>query len=201
LHSPWVWEESPTRGTDLLTLLAIADNAADDGANAWPSLARLARKTRLDERTVRRILRRLEDGGHLQVQVAAGPRGTNRYTVLMTPGKTSGGQIDPGQEVPGIPRQRAPRADSPPGNPPATPDTTVSPHPGHSYAPRTSFTSNRTSPRTRAVGGSSGGKPPTQQRGAALPPPTKAPNRCPRHPGQYAGFCGLCRSESLGRTS
>ena len=60
--------------------------------------------------------------------------------------------------------------------------------------------SNRTSPRTRAVGGSSGGKPPAvpQQRGAALPPSAKAPNRCPRHPGQYAGFCGPCRSENLG---
>jgi hypothetical protein len=183
----WVWEESPTKGTELLTLLAIADNAADDGSNAWPSLATLARKTRLEERSVRRIIRRLEKGGHLVIEVAAGPHGTNRYTVVMTPDRLSGGP-------------NAPRTDCPPDNPTLPPDTARSPHPGHSCVPRTSLNIHRTSPRTRAVGGSSGGKPPAvpQQRGAALPPSAKAPNRCPLHPGQYAGFCGPCRSENLG---
>ncbi|MEW2382304.1 helix-turn-helix domain-containing protein [Micromonospora sp. NPDC047707] len=68
----WVWDHSPVGGTERLVLLAIADCAADDGANAWPSLGTLARKARLDERTVRRIIRRLEVGGHLLVEVAAG---------------------------------------------------------------------------------------------------------------------------------
>ncbi|MBM0234635.1 helix-turn-helix domain-containing protein [Micromonospora sp. STR1_7] len=69
----WVWDHSPVGGTERLVLLAIADFAADDGSNAWPSLGTLARKARLDERTVRRIIRRLQDGGHLLVDVAAGP--------------------------------------------------------------------------------------------------------------------------------
>jgi len=51
----WVWDNSTVGGNERLCLLAIADNAADDGRNAWPSLATLARKTRLDERTVRRV--------------------------------------------------------------------------------------------------------------------------------------------------
>ncbi|MEU8079278.1 helix-turn-helix domain-containing protein [Catellatospora citrea] len=79
----WVWSESTTGGTERLLLLAIADNATDDGTNAYPSLATLARKVRLDERTVRRLLRKLEDGKHIKVAVGAGPRGTNRYTVIM----------------------------------------------------------------------------------------------------------------------
>src|ERR671931_438908 len=48
----WVWDNSPTKGTELLMLLAIADNAADDGGNAYPSIRTLARKTRLDDLTV-----------------------------------------------------------------------------------------------------------------------------------------------------
>ena len=119
----WVWEESPTKGTDLLTLLAIADNAADDGSNAWPSIARLARKTRLDERTVRRVLRRLADGGHLRIEVAAGPHGTNRYAVLMPAGESP-------------PGQNAPLSDCPPGVLGSPRDTAAPPPPGHSCAPR-----------------------------------------------------------------
>src|SRR5690242_254595 len=69
----WVWDHSTVGGNDRLVLLAIADCAADDGTNAWPSMTTLARKVRLDERTVRRIVRKLAEGGHLLVQVAAGP--------------------------------------------------------------------------------------------------------------------------------
>ena len=79
----WVWDSSPVGGNERLVLLAIADNAADDGTDAWPALHTLARKTLLDVRTVRRIVRRLEAGGHLHVARVAGPRGANRYTVLM----------------------------------------------------------------------------------------------------------------------
>lgn len=82
----WVWNHSPVAGNERLTLLAIADNASDDGTNAWPSIDTLARKTRLDKRTVRRIILRLESGGHLHVDYQAGPRGTNRYAVIMDPG-------------------------------------------------------------------------------------------------------------------
>ena len=55
----WVWDNSPTAGTELLLLLAIADQADDRGTNAWPSLRSLARRTRLDPRTVQRVIRRL----------------------------------------------------------------------------------------------------------------------------------------------
>ncbi|MCI2421531.1 helix-turn-helix domain-containing protein [Saccharopolyspora sp. K220] len=78
----WVWEYSPAKGTELLMLLAIADNASDDGTNAYPSVNTLARKTRLDQRTVQRIVRKLAAQGHLVVEERGG-REANRYAVVM----------------------------------------------------------------------------------------------------------------------
>lgn len=78
----WVWENSPAKGTELLMLLAIADNASDDGGNAYPSVSTLARKTRLDQRTVQRVLRKLSEQGQLNVEERGG-REANRYAVLM----------------------------------------------------------------------------------------------------------------------
>lgn len=78
----WVWDHSPARGTELLMLLAIADNAADDGTNAFPSVRTLARKTRLDDRTVQRIIGRLVEQRQLGVETRGG-RAANRYSVLM----------------------------------------------------------------------------------------------------------------------
>lgn len=83
----WLWEHSGARGADLLTLLAIGDCADDTGSNAWPSMSTLATKTRQDRRTVQRIIRRLADSGQLAVDENAGPRGVNRYRVLMASSK------------------------------------------------------------------------------------------------------------------
>src|SRR5690606_1792305 len=66
-----------------LVLLAIADNADDAGSNAWPSVRTLAHKTRLDARTVQRVVRRLCEGGHLKVTPSAGRGGANLYQVVM----------------------------------------------------------------------------------------------------------------------
>lgn len=78
----WVWDYSPAKGTELLLLLAIADAANDDGTNAFPSITTLARKTRLDSRTVRRIVRKLTAEGHIEVDERGG-RESNRYSVRM----------------------------------------------------------------------------------------------------------------------
>ena len=79
----WVWDHSPAVGTELLVLLAIADNADDAGANAYPSTDTLARKTRLDTRTVQRVIRRLEERGHVVVDRGGG-RAANRYSMQLT---------------------------------------------------------------------------------------------------------------------
>lgn len=102
----WVWDHSEAVGTDRFVLLAIADSADDDGTDAWPSIETLARKTRLDERTVQRSIRRLADAGMLTVEEQAGgsarcraDRRPNRYAVVMrppeTPDASRGGSVSP----------------------------------------------------------------------------------------------------------
>lgn len=62
----YVWNTSKHSGSALLTLLAIADYAGDDG-RAWPSIDTLCKKTRLSERQTIRILKKLEGSGELGV--------------------------------------------------------------------------------------------------------------------------------------
>lgn len=80
----WVWEHSRAAGIDRLVLLAIADAANDDGAQAWPSGETLARKTGVNLRTVQRSMRRLVDLGEVSVKTNAGKNGANVYRVHMT---------------------------------------------------------------------------------------------------------------------
>lgn len=61
-----LWENSHASGGDLLVLLALADHANEDG-ECWPGIASLASKTRMSERNVQRILRRLREAGELHV--------------------------------------------------------------------------------------------------------------------------------------
>lgn len=81
----WVFEHSESRGNDRLVLLVIADEADDDGSNAYPGIERIALKARLPVRTVMRCVERLETEGALLVQRPEKPgRGRfNRYVVVM----------------------------------------------------------------------------------------------------------------------
>lgn len=77
----WVWKKSQATGTDKFVLLAIADNAWDDGSNAWPSVATISRKTGLSTRTVQRCIQNLHDIGELQT--IDRPGHSNLYRVVM----------------------------------------------------------------------------------------------------------------------
>ena len=94
----WVWANSPTSGNERLVLLALADACSrDDGAGCWPSAATIARKANISDRTVRRVVTRLEADGHLIVHRGGGRAGsTNSYTVV------TGDRVihSPGQNVP-----------------------------------------------------------------------------------------------------
>jgi len=80
----WVWANSPTSGNERLVLLALADACSrDDGTGCWPSAATIARKANISDRTVRRVVARLEADGHLVVHRGGGRCGsTNSYTVV-----------------------------------------------------------------------------------------------------------------------
>ncbi len=87
----WVFRHSTARLADRLVLLAIADEADDDGTNAWPSQRRIADKARLGQSTVRRAIENLERLGELEVErpERTGRGHYNRYRVLMEKGAQS----------------------------------------------------------------------------------------------------------------
>ncbi|GLL08026.1 hypothetical protein GCM10017581_097860 [Dactylosporangium matsuzakiense] len=190
----WVWDHAQVGGSDLLLLLAIADNADDTGANAWPSIATLARKCRVDERTVQRIIRRLVAAQHLVVETTTGGRRSNRYALAMpAPDASSTGSPTP-------PANRHPAETPPParrqgrGGTSATAGVAQPRHP-NVLEPSSNDRHAPTRPR-RAYADQQ----PAARSGAALPPPSTTP-RCLTHTGQLAHNCPACRAETLGGTS
>lgn len=76
-----IWEHSECKGSELLVMLALADFATDDG-RSWPSVERLAKKTRLSERNVRYVLRQLEETGVIATLSQGAKNGCNLYRIL-----------------------------------------------------------------------------------------------------------------------
>jgi hypothetical protein len=111
-------------------LLALADACSrDDGTGCWPSAATVARKANISERTVRRVIARLEADGQLVVHRGGGRAGaTNSYTVVA-------GIHSPGQSVTPDNLPRGDTGDRPPLTQlrQGTPDTSVSPDPPHNH--------------------------------------------------------------------
>lgn len=63
-----VWESSRAKGSELLVLLKIADWADEDGRNSWGSVVKIAALSRMTERAVRDILKRLVAMGELEIE-------------------------------------------------------------------------------------------------------------------------------------
>jgi hypothetical protein len=59
-----VWRNSKASGTALLVLISLADQANDDGT-CWPSVHNIAKRCRVDDRTVQRRLDELEHLGEI----------------------------------------------------------------------------------------------------------------------------------------
>ncbi len=78
----WVLFNSETTLGTRLVLIALADNAHDDGSKAYPSVETLALKSRMSERAVQYSLRKLEEEGHI-VKTGKSPLGTNVYRIIM----------------------------------------------------------------------------------------------------------------------
>lgn len=89
----WVWQLR-LRPSVKFVLLALAD-AADDDGECWPSITTLANKTCLDDRSVQRILRWLENGAYLQIARRYRKDGaptSNRYRLAL---ERSGDKLPP----------------------------------------------------------------------------------------------------------
>lgn len=100
----WVWKKSTATGNDKFVLLAIADNAWDDGSNAWPSVTTIARKTGLGIRTVQRCIKNLEDRGELAVMERNGH--SNLYRVIMADTQSPEPKPKSKEIVPVVPRAK-----------------------------------------------------------------------------------------------
>lgn len=92
----WVYEHSEATGNERLVLLAIADEADDDGTNGHPGIDRIAHKARVNKRTTMRCIDRLEAAGRLVVHrpEVKGRGHFNTYVVVMAEG-VKGGTLAP----------------------------------------------------------------------------------------------------------
>lgn len=79
-----LWDNKDPRltGNRLLILLCLADHANDAGV-CWPSMQRLADRTRIDRRNVVTNVRDLEAMGYLEITRTSG--GVNTYRVIAQP--------------------------------------------------------------------------------------------------------------------
>ena len=73
-----VWRHYPVGGGELLLLLAMADWANDAGEGIWPAVPAMARKARLSDRQVQRLLRELQKNGVIE-RAGATEYGTTKY--------------------------------------------------------------------------------------------------------------------------
>lgn len=120
-----VWElDLPQR--DLLVLLALADHADHEGANAYPSLALIAWKVGSSERTVQRSVTRLVERGILEAQSRPGKTTVFNLHLDRCPSKPPFRSSNPRQNA--TPDKMSPLTRQPKicGG---TPDTAVSPEP------------------------------------------------------------------------
>jgi hypothetical protein len=77
-----VLDLSAHSGTELLMLVVLADYSDDEG-NSYPAVSSLARKCRMTPRNANYILLALQAGGELRVMKNQGPKGTNRYRIML----------------------------------------------------------------------------------------------------------------------
>jgi len=76
-----VWKQSKQKGSELLLLLGIADHCDDDGV-CWPSIKKLAEKSRMSERQTQRNIDALVESRELYVEKTVGRHNSNRYFVM-----------------------------------------------------------------------------------------------------------------------
>lgn len=82
-----VWANGPEQQGELLVLLVLSDYANDDG-ECWPAVESIAQKARITARSVRRILRNLEENGYIQTSANRGRNHTNLYLICLEALKT-----------------------------------------------------------------------------------------------------------------
>jgi uncharacterized phage protein (TIGR02220 family) len=74
----YIWKHSPSKGSELLLLLALADYASHDGT-AHPSVKHLAEKCRMTERNVQLLFKNLVASKQVSIKFGQGPHGCHLF--------------------------------------------------------------------------------------------------------------------------
>lgn len=75
----WVWDNSPYQNDSLLIHLALADWANDEGI-CWPKQTAIATKARCSVEHVRRVTKRMQEDGYLEIiSTSKGPGSAHKY--------------------------------------------------------------------------------------------------------------------------
>jgi len=164
-------------------MLAIADRAQEDGS-AWMSVADIKRRTLLGDRIIQGAVISLARAGELEVEYQKGPKGCNRYRILLHPAKFA-----PPQTLRGA--DSAPPQDlRPPESPQASPQDPADFAPPANFAPPqnpapdpANFAGkpnepHKNSPTESSKGGAGGDADPLF--GEDAPKPKRARGRTPR---------------------
>lgn len=77
-----VWDIEGIDSSECLILIALADHADDQG-RCYPSIGRLAKRTKLSDRGVQKVISRLIEKGFVSVSPCAGQGGSNLYLSLI----------------------------------------------------------------------------------------------------------------------
>lgn len=96
-----VWDLDGLTVGEKMVLLKLADCANDEGRNAYPALATVARACSLDERSVRRILAKLREAGTIEIEQEH-DRATHRPTTYVV--KLPGVNLSPRPQGHDVPR-------------------------------------------------------------------------------------------------
>lgn len=100
-----VWENGPANRSELLVMLALADFANDEG-ECWPAVGTIAKKVRMTERGVQKIVGRLVNAGRLSVLAGGGRRNSNLYRILASPEPETPNAVHPEPHSPRTPEQK-----------------------------------------------------------------------------------------------
>jgi hypothetical protein len=108
----WAWEVPVKSKTELLVLLCLCDRADNRKYQCWPSQKSIARRTKLSDRAVRKVLAALEKRGLIQrkAQFRDGARRNDIIRVLVRApvksGPTQAGSTDDRDAVPSSQNER-----------------------------------------------------------------------------------------------
>ena len=87
----WVMDKSGNKGGNLFCLFLIANDMNSEGRGSFPTVSKLARQLRMPERSVTRILHRLEKSGELRCEVRGSGRTRSQW---LLPGVLKDGYAD-----------------------------------------------------------------------------------------------------------